>query len=198
MGSRSRRQTDSPARKPKPTLSALTTDMVSEATGLPLRPTSMTGDRYQAIEGAIEKEMPRLLALAYSLVRDREQALDVVQDTMEQALRSHGSLRDLQRASAWLSTICVRQGLRRIRAQRRSLLVPWMAHGGPSSPAVSSDPDLENALRGLPPRQRAVVALHYLYGYTLDETATVLGCRPGTARSHLNRALLRLRKELQP
>jgi RNA polymerase sigma-70 factor (ECF subfamily) len=163
---------------------------------MPLRSTAEGGDRSRAIEGAIEEEIPRLFALAYSLVRDREEAREVVQDTLERALRYQGSLRDSERSSAWLSTICVRQGLRRIKAQQRARLVPWLAHGDASSPPVDYDPDLENALRGLPPRQRAVVALHYLYGYTLDETARVLGCRPGTARSHLNRALLRLRKEL--
>jgi RNA polymerase sigma-70 factor (ECF subfamily) len=171
--------------------------MVSQAAGIPLRSTEEDADRSRAFETAIEQEIPRLFALAYSLVRDREEAREVVQDTLERALRSQGSLRDTNRSSAWLSTICVRQGLRRIRAQRHSRLVPWLGDGGPSSPAVTSDPDLEGALRHLPPRQRAVVALHYLYGYTLDETAGVLGCRPGTARSHLNRALLRLRKELQ-
>ena len=40
------------------------------------------------------------------------------------------------------------------------------------------------------------MTLHYEYGYTLDECASLIGCQPGTARSHLARALASLRKEL--
>jgi RNA polymerase sigma factor (sigma-70 family) len=59
------------------------------------------------------------------------------------------------------------------------------------------DLDLERAFARLSLRQRAVLALHYHYGYPLDECAGLMRCRPGTVRSHLARALARLRKELQ-
>jgi len=52
------------------------------------------------------------------------------------------------------------------------------------------------AFRSLSTKQRAVVVLHYHHGYSLDECASLLGCRPGTARSHLARALTTMRKEL--
>jgi RNA polymerase sigma-70 factor (ECF subfamily) len=148
-------------------------------------------------EALLEQEIPRLLALAYSLLHDREQARDVVQDTMEQASRSWSSMREPDRYSAWLSTICVRKALRRLRAQRRSRLLPWFGRDHPGSQATVPDVDLERALGRLSGKQRAVVALHYVYGYTLDEAATALGCRPGTARSHLHRALSSLREDLQ-
>ena len=60
-----------------------------------------------------------------------------------------------------------------------------------------TDVDLERALRRLSVRQRAVIGLHYVYGYSLDEAAAALGCRPGTARSHLNRALSTLREHME-
>jgi len=43
----------------------------------------------------------------------------------------------------------------------------------------------------------AVLVLHHLDGLTVQECATALGCRPGTARSHLGRAMAKLRRELQ-
>ena len=122
------------------------------------------------------------MALAYSILRDRERAADAVQDTAEHAWRCWGALRQPERRAAWLATICVRQALRRARLDRRQRLIPW--HQGPE--ASGQDPDvmdidLERALHHLSVRQRAVVGLHYVYGYSLDEVATVLGCRPGTA-----------------
>ena len=145
----------------------------------------------------LEAEMPRLLALAYSVLHDRDQAADAVQDTMEQALRSWSALRQPDRRSAWLSTICVRQALRRARAQRRISLLPWpLRRSEPASEEATQDVDLRRALRRLPAKQRAVIGLHYVYGYTLDETAAAMKCRPGTARSHLHRALRTLRDAL--
>lgn len=141
----------------------------------------------------LEAEMPRLLALAYSVLRDRDRAADAVQDTMEIALRSWLSLREVDRRAAWLSTICVRRALRLARADRRSQLLPWAYRPPPVAVASALDIDLERALLELTAKQRAVVGLHYVYGYTLDETAAAIGCRPGTARSHLNRALTTLR-----
>ena len=144
----------------------------------------------------LEAEMPRLRALAYSISRDREQALDAVQDTMEHALRDWSALREPERRAAWLSTICVRQALRRARSERRRRLLPWVATPEPSPAPDLHDVDLDRALRLLSEKQRAVIGLHYVYGYTLDETAAAMGCRPGTARSHLNRALRALRHAL--
>ena len=155
-----------------------------------------------AVPGGAEREelaaeLPRLMALAYSVLRDRELASDAVQDTAEQALRSWQALREPSRRAAWLSTICVRQALRRARAERRQRLIrlrqPLEARGS----LHVTDIDLERALRRLSVRQRAVVGLHYVYGYSLDDVAAAMGCRPGTARSHLNRALTALREHME-
>ena len=62
---------------------------------------------------------------------------------------------------------------------------------------LQSDPDLDRSYRRLTRQQRAVIALHYEYGYTIDECAHLIGCAPGTARSHLARALTTMRKDLQ-
>ncbi|MEA2581622.1 MAG: polymerase sigma-70 factor, subfamily [Actinomycetota bacterium] len=56
--------------------------------------------------------------------------------------------------------------------------------------------DLMGALRHLSPNQRAVVLLHHLEGFTLEETATRMGIAASTARVHLHRARTKLRRLL--
>jgi len=146
-------------------------------------------------EAAVHAESGRLFAVAYSILRDAQEAEDAVQETMELAWRSWDALRDPSKRGPWLRQICVRSA---IRTRRRLLPRLWLAdtsnlHGeSPEDP----DLDLDRGYRRLTRQQRAVVTLHYEYGYTLDECAELIGCQPGTARSHLARALASLRKEL--
>ncbi|MGH7687539.1 MAG: RNA polymerase sigma factor [Candidatus Dormibacteria bacterium] len=106
---------------------------------------------------------------------------------------------DSGRREAWLTRICVRQSLRnalRLRTRRAREV-------GISDDATGSLDGGDEAIRWheafqrLSRRQRAVVVLHYHYGYTLDECAELMGCRPGSARQHLARALRRLREKLR-
>jgi RNA polymerase sigma-70 factor (ECF subfamily) len=147
-------------------------------------------------EAAVHAESGRLFAVAYSILRDPQEAEDAVQETMELAWRSWEALRDPSKRSAWLRQICVR---RAIRTRRRLLPRLWLAETGSAAHRQTpEDPDLDldRGFRRLTRQQRAVVTLHYEYGYTLDECAALIGCQPGTARSHLARALASLRKEL--
>lgn len=146
-------------------------------------------------EAAVHEESGRLFAVAYSILRDVQEAEDAVQETMELAWRSWQDLRDPSKRSAWLRQICVR---RAIRSRRRLLPRLWLADAidVPGQAPADPDLDLDRGYHRLTRQQRAVIALHYEYGYSLDECAELIGCQPGTARSHLARALASLRKEL--
>jgi RNA polymerase sigma factor (sigma-70 family) len=146
-------------------------------------------------ETTVHAESGRLFAVAYAILRDVHEAEDAVQETMEQAWRSWADLRDPSKRGAWLRQICVR---RAVRSRRRLLPRLWLAETDNVAGrlAEDSDVDLDRGYRRLTRPQRAVVTLHYEYGYTLDECASLIGCQPGTARSHLARALASLRKEL--
>jgi RNA polymerase sigma factor (sigma-70 family) len=70
-----------------------------------------------------------------------------------------------------------------------------------ATPAVAAAPThmdhvWDGAFAVLSRQQRAVIALHYYHGYTLDECAGLMGCGPGSARQHLARALRRLRETI--
>lgn len=140
-------------------------------------------------------ETPRLFAIAVAILRDAAEAQDAVQETLMAAWKRWDTIRDRGARSAWLTRICVRQSLRaRGRLGRLPLFGLDLDRVAATVPA--RDVDMDRLFRALPKRQRAVLTLHYHHGYSLDECAFVIGCRPGTVRSHLARALSTLRKDL--
>jgi len=152
--------------------------------------------RRREFELAVRLEGTRLLGLAYSILRDAGDAEDAVQETMVRAWRAWETLEDADRPGAWLTRICINHCLR-----RRRQLSRWFAsteHATAAQAAVVDEDDLavDDACRRLTLRQRTVITLHYRYGYPLDDCATLMGCRPGTVRSHLARALATLRREM--
>ena len=130
--------------------------MSSAGTGLP----SSLPSTHGADTAILERQRPRLLSLAYSKVADRADAEDVVQDTMEQAVRSWTMIRDLEKSSAWLSTICVRKAMRRLRVRRAT---QGFVRCRPAKPGYSMQTsDLDLALGPVPkstlPVSKAVVS----------------------------------------
>ena len=153
-----------------------------------------------ALEGLLRTETPRLLRVAYSILRDPQAAEDAVQETLLLAWRNWGALRDPGQSGSWLMRICVRRSIR----SRQSLLQRLRLEGSYDHstahavevPAAHPMWDWDRSFRALSRLQRAVVILHYHHGFSLDECANLVGCRPGTARTHLKRALSKLRAEI--
>jgi RNA polymerase sigma factor (sigma-70 family) len=53
------------------------------------------------------------------------------------------------------------------------------------------------AMLSLSPKHQAILALHYLEGLSVEEVASVIGCRIGTVKSRLSRARVALRTQLE-
>lgn len=153
-------------------------------------------DPREEFESVVQGEARRLHGIALAILRDAGEAEDAVQETMERAWRSWASLRRDGSRRAWLTRICVRRSIDRRRRFFRAARPAGDLSAAPPVAFRPEDVDLDAAYRHLSTRQRAVVALHYGYGHSLDECAALMGCRPGTARSHLARALAALREEL--
>ena len=153
------------------------------------------GSRRNEAEAILRLEAPRLLAIASVIVGSSTDAEDVVQEVMIAAWRAWDRLRDPASRDAWLTRICVRESVHhgqklRSRWLHEDIINDRNVGASPLEPETNWD----GAFDALSRQQRAVVALHFYYGYTLDECSRLMGCRPGSARQHLARALRHLRE----
>ncbi len=158
----------------------------------------LDADRNTSFEGLAPTSWSKLVATAAVILDDHAAAEDVAQESLELAWRKWSSCRDPAKREQWLLQICVRRALswRRTRLRRTDL---WhrLVEADPVALAdLPGDADIGVGFGRCTPRQRAVLVLHFFHGYTLDECAGLLGCRPGTARSHLARALTTIRRSL--
>jgi RNA polymerase sigma-70 factor, ECF subfamily len=147
----------------------------------------------------IEKEIPRLRRYARALVRNRDNADDLVQDTLLRALAKIHLWQPGTDLRAWLFTLMHNQYVnsvrRAVREGNQTSLDAAAELGHSASQQVSLQlRDLENALNRLPDEQRSVVLLIGLEGMRYEEVAEILGVPVGTIRSRLSRAREALRQ----
>jgi len=154
----------------------------------------------RAFESTAMPEARRLYALALSILRDPGESEDAVQETLLKAWRSWPSLSQSDHVSRWLTRVCVNHCISRRRHLRSRGWPPIELFEGAGSPGDPDDAaeimDIDRAYRRLSLRQRAAVTLNYRHGYSVEECAGLMGCRPGTVRRHVARGLATLRKEL--
>lgn len=148
---------------------------------------------------AASGQMLRRRALA--LTRNAQQVDDLVQDTMERALRFERSYEPGSNFAAWLTRIlhnafmsqCRRRGIERRVLQRIAL----MERGGRQAPLQPwLSPKLEQALDELPEKIGSVVRLVDLHDMTYGEAAGLLEVPVGTVMSRLHRGRKRLASSL--
>lgn len=144
-----------------------------------------------------ERHTPRLRMIVLRLLGPRREDVDdVVQDTWLAGCRGMHAFNGSAQFSTWLTTIGIRAAYARLPYEHNGEPDALDALPAPSAPAASTVIDLERALERLPDRQRAVVVLHDVEGFTHDEIAERLGMAPGTSKVTLFRARLALRRLL--
>lgn len=151
-----------------------------------------------AFADLVRNSAERLYGTALRVTRDPSAADDAVQETLIEAWRKLGSLREPDRFDAWVARIlirrCYRQGMRRLTVSNVEMTID-MAQPDPQASLADRD-ELERAFARLAAKHRAVLVLRYYLGLEPAELADVLQVRPGTARSRLHYALDALRGEL--
>ena len=178
-------------------------------------------DRGLTVDQALAREFESRLVesstlavrVAYSVLRNREDAEDVAQEAFAKAYRSFSQLRDRERFRAWLVRMTWRMALDRQRANRRRTAreghsdswLPASAERVPSSVEADLQVGLEareraaqlwRAIDALSEKLRIVIVLAGIQEYDIKEVAALLGLPEGTVKSRLFAARQQLKEAL--
>ncbi len=158
-----------------------------------------------AFDTLVTRHMQRAFAVAMRLLDQREDAEDLVQDAFIAALEKIDTYDSEREFAPWFYRILVNRCLnaRKSRSRRSTLEIGDDAASGGASPLLETERSelrthLKKALDVLPERQRTIVTLFDIEGFTSPEVAEILGISDGTVRWHLHQARQVLRQALEP
>ena len=164
----------------------------------------MEADLEREFEARITESSTLAFRVAYSVMRNREDAEEVAQEAFANAYRNFSKLRDLSRFRAWLVRITWRLAIDKQRSLKRRTVREQIHVEASERPAcfdstVSQElaQQVWRAIDGLPEKLRSVTILAGIEEYNMREVAELLALPEGTVKTRLHEARQRLRKELQ-
>jgi RNA polymerase sigma-70 factor (sigma-E family) len=148
----------------------------------------------------VQARLAWLRRVAYLLCQDWQRADDLVQTTITSLYVHWRRARAMESIDGYARTILVRAflGERRGGWAQRVTLAGRLPDTPGQAPDADDALDVQAALAGLPPRQRATLVLRFYCDLNVDQAARVLGCSAGTVKSQTAKALASLRRALEP
>ncbi|WP_229073987.1 SigE family RNA polymerase sigma factor [Actinoplanes sp. DH11] len=146
----------------------------------------------------VNGRLPALRRLAFLLSGDRDQADDLVQETITKLYARWPRISRAENVDAYVHTMIVRAFLDEKRRGwwRVGLFGSAPERAAAAGPAVEDRTMVRAALSRVPPRQQAVLVLRFLCDRPVAEVAQILGCSEGTVKSQTSHGLTALRRIL--
>jgi RNA polymerase sigma-70 factor (ECF subfamily) len=156
-----------------------------------------------AFEQLYERHNRRVYSLCLRMTQNVAEAEDLAQEAFIQLFRKIGSFRGDSAFTTWLHRLTVNQVLMHFR--KRSVKLERTTEEGetpeqvvqgtqnPNTMPVLDRIALDRAIAKLPAGYREVFVLHDVEGHQHDEIARMLGVAPGTSKSQLHKARMKLR-----
>jgi RNA polymerase sigma-70 factor (ECF subfamily) len=162
--------------------------------------------RRDAFDLIVERHQRQIYQLCYRFVHDHEDAADLTQDVFVRAFKALRRFKGDSALGTWLYRVGVNTCLNRVSLKRPVFeSLEKNQHVDTRSQSaldrVTSDEraaGLRRAVRGLPPKQRAVLILRVYRDLPHAEIAVILGSSVGAVKANFFHALANLRRALRP
>lgn len=140
----------------------------------------------------------RFYRLAYSYLKNREEALDAVQSAVCRALEKQDSLQEPDAMRTWFYRILVNICTDMLRRRKLVTLIPPEAlDAGSYEDPLPSDGTLAERVNALPPEIQTIIKLRFYEELSLKEISAVTGCPLSTVKTRLYAGLKKLRVSLE-
>ncbi len=144
----------------------------------------------------VQENQHKFYRLAYSYVKNQDEALDLVQEAVVRALQKLDTLRQPEYIRTWFYRILVNECLTYLRKQKRMSNMP-LEENLLADPAVEVTPlEMLSLIEKLEPQLKTIIFLRFYEGMKLEDIAKATDTNLNTVKSRLYRALKFLRLEM--
>lgn len=168
------------------------------------------GDEVAYIE-LVNRYRNRLINFVYRYIGDKNDAEDIVQDTLVKLYTHKHFYRNIAKFSTWIYTIASNLAKTELRKRKRRKVTVLSKMGGedrefdPASEITAdefaegrhTEWEIQNAIQSLPLHFRTAVILRDIQELSYEEISNILDVPLGTVKSRINRARLQLQEELK-
>ncbi len=155
----------------------------------------MANNSDKQLEDYIIKNKELFYRLAYSYVKNVDDALDVVQESIYKAFSSIDSLKNFNYIKTWFYRIIVNVSLDFLRKRKREIVTDeeFLFNDDTGTVDNYADMDLQKSLETLPENYRNIIVLRFFEDLKLEEIAEILNENINTIKTRLYKALEMLR-----
>lgn len=151
----------------------------------------------QLVEETILSSYESMYRIAFTYVKNQDDALDIVQDSACRAMQYADSVKKEKYVQTWLFRIVMNCAMNFLSRQKKEISMDnpeYYIHE--SSWDSYEDMDLTRALDKLNPKERAIVLLRFFEDKKIDEIAEALRLKTNTVKSILYRSIQKLEVEM--
>ncbi|MEQ6354814.1 sigma-70 family RNA polymerase sigma factor [Lysinibacillus sp. M3] len=150
----------------------------------------------QAFIELLQEEKLKLYKMAYIYMKNENDALDVVQETITRAYANIHTVKEEQYFATWLMRILINTALEMLRKNEK--IVPLLEQQPEHEQSLTNDEklDLLQAIEQLEEKYKTVILLRYYRDLQIKEIADLLGCPEGTVKTNVHRGIQQLKKFL--
>ncbi len=150
---------------------------------------------YDTLVNYIIENQNKFYRLAYSYVRNREDAMDVVQNAIYKALKKSDTLRNENAMRTWFYSILVNESLMAIKTRKQE--APLLENS-PNEPTYienefASQDDIYEKISLLDETEQSIIRLRFFEEMSLKEISLILNINVSTVKSKLYRALKKMK-----
>lgn len=159
-----------------------------------MKDNSLRAEDYEVIE----KYSPVVYRMAYSMVKNPQDAEDIHQEVFLKFLKKKPEFESEEHAKAWFLRVTINLAKNLWKTAWRQRVVSLGEVDREEEAALEQEEDkLIETVKKLPQKYRTVVHLFYYEEYSLEEIARILGAKPSTVRTRLTRARQKLKELLK-
>lgn len=151
----------------------------------------------QAFEALIQNEKEKLYRTAYLYTRNKEDALDIVQESIYKAFISIETLNQPEYFRTWITKILIRKAYSFLKGKQKFVSIDEMTTEFVSPMNLEQNSEnkihLSEAISSLNHDYQSAIILYYYHDLRISEIAEVIGRPENTVKTYLRRAKIELR-----